>query len=44
MNGISEAGSYIKENYEGVTRSFSASGSGSMANAPTYSVPFFYEY
>lgn len=44
MSGISEAGSYIQENYEGVTGSFSASGSGSVANEPTNFVPFFYEY
>ena len=43
MSGISEAGSSIMEN-EGVTRSFSAKGSGSVANAPTSAVPFFFEY
>ena len=44
MSGISEAGSYIKQNYEGVTGSFSARGSGSVANEPTNFVPFFYGY
>jgi hypothetical protein len=44
MSGLSEAGSFINENYEGVTGSFSASGSGSSANEPTGFVPFFYEY
>jgi hypothetical protein len=44
MSGISEAGSYVKENYEGVTASFSAGGSGSVANEPTNALPFFYVY
>jgi hypothetical protein len=43
MSGISDNGSQIKGN-EGVTASFSASGSGSVANEPTNAVPFFNAY
>ena len=41
MSGISDNGSQIQGNFEGVTASFSASGSGSVANEPTNAVPFF---
>ena len=44
MSGVSDNGSQIQEAYEGVTGSFSASGSGSVANEPTNAVPFFNAY
>jgi hypothetical protein len=44
MNGKSDNGSYVLQFFDGVTASFSASGSGSLADESITAVPFFYEY
>ena len=44
LSGISDNGSQIQKDFEGVNTSFSASGSGSVANEPTNAVPFFITY
>ncbi len=44
MNGKSDNGSYVLDFFDGVTASFSASGSGSLADESTDVVPFFYNY
>jgi hypothetical protein len=44
MNGKSDNGSFVLQFFDGVTASFSASGSGSLADESTTSVPFFTQF
>jgi hypothetical protein len=44
MNGKSDNGSFVLQFFDGVTAAFSASGSGSLADESTTSVPFFTQF
>lgn len=44
ISGISDGGSSVLSDFEGVTASFSASGSGTLTNLDVSTVPIFYNY